>query len=322
VLYEMLAGEPPFTGPSAQAIVARIIVDAPRPIRTVRPNVPPHIQDALLRGLAKVPADRPASVKAFIDTLARPTQEYTAARPWWRRRTLLIGVVVVAMLVTAGVLVRRFTSGPKPVVRPAGMVLVPAGHYAVGGVVDRPANSVALDSFYIDSTEVTVAAYQQFLDSTGGTAPWRGTPPVDWPATGILWSEARQFCDWRGAALPTEDQWVAAARGPKGWRYPWGDTWDRGRANAASVADTLKAVGGFPLGRSFAGAVDLVGNAWEWVATEVATPRGAVRHIIKGGAFNTQPGSATASNRIAYPDDRQALWLTGFRCAKPATPRR
>ena len=323
VLYEMLAGEPPFTGPSAQAIVARIIVDAPRPIRTVRPNIPPHVQDALLRGLAKVPADRPASVRDFVETLSRPTMERPEARPWWRRRqTLLIGVGAVALLVTTGVLVRAFNGKPKPAVRPAGMVLVPAGRYAVGGVVDRPANSVALDSFYIDSTEVTVAAFQQFLDSTRGAAPWRGTPPVDWPATGILWSEAERFCNWRGAALPTEDQWEAAARGPKGWRYPWGDSWDRGRANAGSVADSLKPVGGFPLGRSFAGAVDLIGNAWEWVGAEVTAPGGAVRHIIKGGAFNTQPASAAASNRIAYPDDRQALWLTGFRCAKPVTTRR
>jgi formylglycine-generating enzyme required for sulfatase activity len=66
----------------------------------------------------------------------------------------------------------------------------------------------------------------------------------------------------------------------------------------------------------------MIGNAWEWVAAEVATPRGATRHVIKGGAFNTSPGSATTSNRIAYPDDRRSLWLTGFRCARPASGNR
>jgi formylglycine-generating enzyme required for sulfatase activity/tRNA A-37 threonylcarbamoyl transferase component Bud32 len=321
VLYEMLAGEPPFTGPSAQAIVARIIVDAPRPIRTVRPNIAPHIQDALLRALAKVPADRPASAKAFVDTLARPTTERPASRVG-RRRLLVIGAAAVALLVTAGVIARVFTSRTKVAVRPAGMVLVPTGSYPVGGVADRPSRSVALDSFYIDSTEVTVAAYRQFLDSTDGAAPWHGTPPSDWPATGILWIEAQRFCGWRGTTLPTEDQWEAAARGSQGWLYPWGDSWDRGRANAGAVADTLRPVGGFPLGRSFVGAVDMIGNAWEWVAAEVATPREAPRHVIKGGAFNTPPGSATASNRFAYPDDRRSLWLTGFRCARPAAGNR
>src|SRR2546423_10678909 len=53
VLYEMLAGEPPFTGPSAQAIVARVLADSPRPIHTIRPNLPAHIDRALTAGLAK-----------------------------------------------------------------------------------------------------------------------------------------------------------------------------------------------------------------------------------------------------------------------------
>src|SRR5207237_10500415 len=44
VLYEMLAGEPPFTGPSAQAIVARVLSDNPRPIRTLRPNLPAQVE--------------------------------------------------------------------------------------------------------------------------------------------------------------------------------------------------------------------------------------------------------------------------------------
>jgi formylglycine-generating enzyme required for sulfatase activity/tRNA A-37 threonylcarbamoyl transferase component Bud32 len=317
VLYEMLAGEPPFTGPSAQAIVARIIVDAPRPIRTVRPNTPPHIQDALLRALAKVPADRPASVKVFIDTLARPTAERPAT-PLYRRRPLVIGAAVMAVAVAAIVLAKASQPKPGPPARPAGMVLVPAGRYPVGGVASRPARTVALDSFYLDSTEVTVAAYRRFLDSTGGDAPWRGAPPSDWPATGILWSEAQRFCGSRGAALPTEDQWEAAARGPEGWRYPWGDSWDRGRANAGAVADTLKPVGGFPLGRSITGAVDMIGNAWEWVATVDTGSDGVLRHVIKGGAFNTSPSRATASQRFTYPDERRWLWNTGFRCARTA----
>jgi len=314
VLYEMLAGEPPFTGPSAQAIVARIIVDAPRAIRTVRPNVPPHVQDSLLQALAKVPADRPASAKTFIDSLAKPTTERRAS-PLRQRRALIAGVAAVLLLGIAVVVAWGLRSRPTIATRPVGMVLVPAGRYPVGGAADRPARTVSLDSFYIDSTEVTVAAYRQFLDSAGAAAPWRAKPPIDWPATGILWSEAQRYCESRGASLPSEDQWEAATRGPHGYRYPWGDVWDRGRANAGSVADTLKPVGGFPLGRSFVGAVDLIGNAWEWVATE-DTSHGVVRHVIKGGAFNTTPNRATAIQRFAYPDDRRSLWNTGFRCAR------
>jgi formylglycine-generating enzyme required for sulfatase activity len=198
------------------------------------------------------------------------------------------------------------------------MARVPAGSYPVGGAAGRPRHVAALDSFYLDSTEVTVAAYRRYLDSTAAAAPWAKSPPGDWPATGLLWSEARRFCEWRGARLPTEDEWEAAARGSAGRRYPWGDRWDRGRANAASVTDTLQPVGGFPLGRSWVGAEDMVGNAWEWVAADTTTPAGDVRHVIKGGAFNTQPEFAQPAYRSALPDDRRQLWNTGFRCAQSA----
>jgi formylglycine-generating enzyme required for sulfatase activity len=316
VLYEMLAGEPPFTGPNAQAVVARILVDAPRTVRTVRPNVPAHIELALLAGLAKVPGDRPPSAKAFVDSLSPPTTERQIAprRTWLRPAT---GVAVLAAGAIAALLLTR-PRRPPPTARPAGMVRVPADSYPVGGAKGRPPHIVALDSFYLDSTEVTVAAYQRYLDSTGTAAPWRESPPKNWPATGILWSEAQRYCQSRAARLPTEDEWEAAARGKQGGRYPWGDRWDRGRANAGLMTDTLKPVGAFPLGRSPAGAEDMVGNAWEWTAAETVTPTGQVRHVIKGGAFNTQPENAAATFRSALPDDRSLLWNTGFRCARSA----
>ena len=315
VLYEMLTGEPPFTGPNAQAVVARILVDTPRMVRTVRPNVPLHIEQALLAGLAKVPGDRPPSAKAFVDSLSPPTTERPIAR---RRRwpRLAAGAVVLAAGVLTVLLLTR--SKRPPGARPAGMVHVPADSYPVGGGRGRPRHIVALDSFYLDSTEVTVAEYQRYLDSTATAAPWRQSPPPTWPATGILWSEAQRFCRWRGARLPTEDEWEAAARGKQGARYPWGDRWDRGRANAGSMTDTLQPVGAFPLGRSPVGAEDMVGNAWEWTAADTITPSGQVRHVIKGGAFNTQPENAAATFRSALPDDRGLLWNTGFRCARSA----
>jgi formylglycine-generating enzyme required for sulfatase activity len=202
------------------------------------------------------------------------------------------------------------------------MVVVPAGTYRVGGGV-RAAKSVALDSFYIDSTEVTVGAYQAFVTADAAqrrTPPWRTPPDPQWPVTGVLWTEAQQFCAWRTGgigALPTEDQWEAAARGPEGWTYPWGNGWEAGRANADSKSDSLTPVGRYPSGRSPVGAVDMVGNAWEWVDAQELGPPGDVRHIAKGGAFNTKPPFATTYFRSALPDDRTKIWLTGFRCARP-----
>jgi tRNA A-37 threonylcarbamoyl transferase component Bud32 len=315
VLYEMLAGEPPFTGPNAQAVVARILVDAPRTVRTIRPNVPAHIEQALLAGLAKVPGDRPPSARAFVDSLSPPTAERQIPRrrawPW-----LVAGAAVLAAGAIAALLLGHPTLSPAA--RPAGMVRVPADSYLVGGGRGRPRHTVVLDSFYLDSTEVTVAAYQRYLDSSGSAAPWGASPPRAWPATGILWSEAQLYCQWRGSRLPTEDEWEAAARGKQGGRYPWGDQWNRGRANAGLMTDTLMPVGAFPTGRSPVGAEDMVGNAWEWTAADTVTPTGQVRHVIKGGAFNTQPENAAATFRSALPDDRRLLWNTGFRCARSA----
>jgi serine/threonine-protein kinase len=67
--YEMLAGVPPFTGPTAQAIVAKIVASEPEPLSTLRRTVPPHVEDAVLTALEKIPADRFASASAFARAL-------------------------------------------------------------------------------------------------------------------------------------------------------------------------------------------------------------------------------------------------------------
>ena len=73
VLYEMLTGEPPFTGPTAQAIVARRLSEPPRAIRPARPAVPASVESAVLRGLERLPADRFTNIAAFVEHLARPS---------------------------------------------------------------------------------------------------------------------------------------------------------------------------------------------------------------------------------------------------------
>jgi len=73
VLYEMLAGEAPHTGTSAQAIISKLMTTEPRPVRTLRPAVAPNVAMAVERALAKLPADRFASPKAFAEALANPS---------------------------------------------------------------------------------------------------------------------------------------------------------------------------------------------------------------------------------------------------------
>ena len=94
VAYELLAGEPPFTGPTAEAILARVLLDEPRAIRTVRRTVPAPVEAAVLRALAKVPADRFRTAEEFAAALGTPAAEATAAVPGSARRAAMRRVVL------------------------------------------------------------------------------------------------------------------------------------------------------------------------------------------------------------------------------------
>jgi serine/threonine-protein kinase len=79
--YEMLAGEPPFTGPSSQAIVAKVLTEQPPPLRPKRPTVPAAAESAILTALQKLPADRWGSAKEFSDALTGAGPQRTQAAP-------------------------------------------------------------------------------------------------------------------------------------------------------------------------------------------------------------------------------------------------
>ncbi len=107
VLYELLVGQPPFTGPTAQAIIARHSLDLVSPPSIVRPGIPEAMEDALLKALAKVPADRFATAALFAEALAvpgRPSGRHRRStavgsprrrRLWTRAAGALAGGVVV-----------------------------------------------------------------------------------------------------------------------------------------------------------------------------------------------------------------------------------
>jgi serine/threonine-protein kinase len=94
VLYEMLAGDPPFAGTGARATMARHAIEVPAPIGTRRPNVPLAIERALARALAKDPADRFPDMGQFVDALVAPVPEIVpAAAPGTTREARTIAVL-------------------------------------------------------------------------------------------------------------------------------------------------------------------------------------------------------------------------------------
>jgi len=129
VLYEMLTGEPPFTGPTAQAIIARVVTEEPRSLTLQRKTIPPHVEAAVERALAKLPADRFASAADFAEALARPelapatlartTVTRAAAAPgmagrWRRWFFAATGVAVAALGLAAWGWVRARAASRAP----------------------------------------------------------------------------------------------------------------------------------------------------------------------------------------------------------------
>ncbi|MGH7499755.1 MAG: serine/threonine-protein kinase [Gemmatimonadales bacterium] len=118
VLYEMLAGEPPFTGPTAQSIIAKRLSSPVPPLRTVRETVPVAVERAVEVALAKVPADRFATTQEFVAALNRTglsaAEPSAAVHGVPRRRVALAAGIAVAVLALAAVL----HWWPRPTARP------------------------------------------------------------------------------------------------------------------------------------------------------------------------------------------------------------
>jgi serine/threonine protein kinase/tetratricopeptide (TPR) repeat protein len=103
VVYEMLTGRPPFTGPSAQAVLARHSRDAPEPLRTRRPSIPVEVEDAVQRLLEKLPADRFSTAAQFAAALPADSTEQTGSRRprlalRWSGAAALLAVGAAAVL--------------------------------------------------------------------------------------------------------------------------------------------------------------------------------------------------------------------------------
>lgn len=201
---------------------------------------------------------------------------------------------------------------------------------------EKPQHKVCLTSgYWIDKTEVTNASFQQFVDDGGYTrqefwseAGWgwlqrQGTKqlPVecdvetgdDYPRVCITWYEAEAYANWRGGSLPTSAQWEYATRGPESRIYPWGDEWNPENANVVD-SKALTPVGNYPQGASWVGALDMAGNAMEWVQdwysptdyqdSPTDDPTGPERGSIKierGGWWGSNPVVARTAYR--HPED-------------------
>jgi serine/threonine protein kinase/formylglycine-generating enzyme required for sulfatase activity len=231
---------------------------------------------------------------------------------------------------------------PAPPMPPEGMIYIPGGTFqmgynmANGDLQSGPPHQVTVEPFFIDKFEVTIEAYlknQNSTEQTEQTGQTGQTAETKRPMVNVTWREADSYCRSQGKRLPTEEEWEFAARGSDGRIYPWGNVFERGRANAAHPSGDFSPVGSFPDGNSPFGVSDMSGNAMEWTDSDFRVYEGSRYKpsgcsepckVIRGGAYFDREQEATAVFRREYEPSilsrrRNAYAVLGFRCAKEIT---
>jgi formylglycine-generating enzyme required for sulfatase activity len=229
------------------------------------------------------------------------------------------------------------------------MMSVPAGTFTMGSTgledydlwyAETPAHEVYLDAFFIDKTEVTNGMYALCVNNGPCTEPeltlssTRSTYYGDYsyttfPVIFVTWDQARAYCQWAGARLPSEAEWEKAARGSDTRLFPWGDEEPTcERSNFLGCAGDTRAVGSHPLGVSPYGVLDMAGNVAEWVNDWMdesyytysprENPRGPSSgsdRVLRGGSWiSTNSTIRSAARDLFLSEFGDAV--TGFRCAR------
>jgi iron(II)-dependent oxidoreductase len=140
------------------------------------------------------------------------------------------------------------------------------------------------------------------------------------PVVAVTYYEAEAYCKWAGGRLPTEAEWEKAARWDEKKQHaniwPWGDTWDPEKCNNPEDSNPAGGgykknqsapVGSYPEGASPYGCMDMVGNAYEWVADRAKSYPGnaepfdyGVFHFVRGGCWDDGPSSVRCGYRGWY----------------------
>jgi formylglycine-generating enzyme required for sulfatase activity len=218
---------------------------------------------------------------------------------------------------------------------------------------EGPAHKVFLDSYLIDTYEVSNKDYGEFVTVKGHPAPAYWDDPrlnkPQQPVVGVSWEDAKAFCEYRGKRLPTEAEWEKAARGPQATLYPWGNDFDPAKVNYGKNHDGTMPVDSYPEGASYYGVYNMAGNAFEWVSDwydpryygqlgTMVNPTGPTKpawiagtgtyvdrlalgekRVIRGGSWVAPEKTLRATHRFWNGPLNNSYGVgLGFRCAKTA----
>jgi serine/threonine-protein kinase len=250
---------------------------------------------------------------------------------------------------TANTTTPTATPGVSPVpTATAEMVSIPGGTFTMGRndgrENERPEHSVTVADFMMDKTEVTNGEFYDFMRATGYKpilpekflAHWINDKPIQgeekMPVRFVNIDDAKAFADWRSKRdgvqyrLPTEEEFEYAARnGSKDSLYPWGDKYEKRCAVLDTGGTEPKAVGSMSCPNDW-GAVDLIGNVFEWTNTPVSLYPGnnglvnssAKMNMVRGGSFfqkSTGSLAITSTFRQPIESDKRSPEL-GFRLVR------
>jgi iron(II)-dependent oxidoreductase len=188
--------------------------------------------------------------------------------------------------------------------------------------------------YCIDKTEVTAGAYRKCVAAHAcrrNSCNAHFDDKLSHPMNCVSWQEANEYCTWAGKRLPSEAEWEFAARGPKSFRHPWGNSKpdDSKLWHSGTVLRGLHTapVGTHPKGASPFGLLDMEGNVSEFVADwEAPHPKAAQVDPTgpKSGWLKITKSSSMASGqdyesdvgeRFAVSPDAEGHAYLGFRCA-------
>ena len=214
-------------------------------------------------------------------------------------------------------LVRQPTPG---CVFPDSRVFIEGGSVTIGPtdwdsveIVEK--HTLAVRPYFIDQTEVTVHRYSACV-ADGLCEPLKQDAEPGRPVTGLSIEAATRFCTYSAGRLPTPAEWMFAASGSEGRRFPWGSHGLVCRRATYGLASGPCADGGafpdlaglHPEGATPEGIQDLAGNAAEWTLSEEGTPS------VRGGSYR----SKTAGDlKVWSTQAAQARDDVGFRCVYP-----
>ncbi|HWQ53724.1 MAG TPA: bifunctional serine/threonine-protein kinase/formylglycine-generating enzyme family protein [Bryobacteraceae bacterium] len=352
LLFELFTGSKPVSGDTLERIFYSIMHE-PLDLEPLRKSGAPDAVVALVaKCTAKEAAQRPQGFTPVCEELGRllaegdpaitqsgatalpPLPPPPARKPWLMP---VIGLGAVAAIAVTWLALRPGEpAGPQHPPRistPTGeMILVPAGRFLAG----KNKEPVTLPAFYIDETEVSNAAWARFAKAQGRALPPEfDTAHPENPVVRVSIMDAQSFARWAGKRLPTGREWEKAARGGDGRLYPWGSDADAARANVASNTSlpdhTMRPVKDFANGASPYGALQMVGNVWEFV-DQLSTPGplaldyfrktlspppdpGEPWYTIRGVSFDRPLVDGALYDSTTVP----ARWRDaniGFRCAK------